>query len=95
MEHIREALEDEDKFIKIARQGFMATDTDQSGFIEIKELKVAMKEVSDVLGFPAPDQQTVQEVFEILDTDKNNKLDEIEFRVFLRKMFETLASLDT
>jgi Ca2+-binding EF-hand superfamily protein len=93
MEQLRAVLDNEEQFNEVAKVGFQSTDTDNSGFIDQAELETAMKEISASLSIDSPSKEDVESVFIALDTDKSGKIDFNEFKVFVRKMLETIIAM--
>ncbi len=92
MENLVAILNDEGKFNEIARVAFDSADNDKSGKIDKAELQQVMATISDDLGIDAPSKEEVDEVFVVLDSDKSGKIEYDEFKLFVRKILESLAS---
>jgi len=89
-EEIKEILKDEAKLNEIAKAAFESVDTDGSGFIEEAELKVVMSSVARDIGMPEPSDSDVSEVLRELDTNRDGRVSQDEFKVLIRQVLELM-----
>jgi Ca2+-binding EF-hand superfamily protein len=89
-EEITAILKDESKLSEIAKAAFESVDTDGSGFIEEAELKVVMSSVARDIGMPQPSDSDVAEVLRELDTNRDGRVSQDEFKVLIRQVLELM-----
>ena len=89
-EEITAILKDESKLNEIAKAAFESVDTDGSGFIEEAELKVVMSSVARDIGMPEPSDSDVSEVLRELDTNRDGRVSQEEFKVLIRQVLELM-----
>jgi Ca2+-binding EF-hand superfamily protein len=89
-EEITAILKDESKLTEIAKAAFESVDTDGSGFIEEAELKVVMSSVARDIGMPEPSDSDVSEVLRELDTNRDGRVSQEEFKVLIRQVLELM-----
>ena len=85
-----ELLQNEKKFIQVARNAFDSIDTDGSGSIDEDEFTVAMRDVATDLGMDQPSREDVLEVLRDLDKDSNGKIDFEEFKIFFKDILNSM-----
>ena len=90
MEGIDELLADPLKMKEVAKAVFDEVDKDQSGQIDLQELRVAMQQVAYEAGMPAPNEADITGVLQALDKDGNGTLDVDEFQVLITEVLKTL-----
>ena len=89
-EEIQAILKDESKLNEIAKAAFESVDSDGSGFIEEQELKIVMSSVARDIGMPEPSDSDVVEVLRELDTNRDGKVSQDEFKVLIRQVLELM-----
>jgi len=93
-ESIYKILNNNRKFEIIARSSFNFVDEDKSGFIEYKELKRLLTQLSKDLKIECPSDNEVKEILEQLDIDKSGNIEYKEFTVFLKDLLVFLLEAD-
>lgn len=86
-----EILNDEIKFTSAAKAAFQSVDTDNSGEIDLNELKAVMDSMANEMGFPAPKKEDVIDLMKELDTDSSGKIDFNEFKTFFRDILKSMS----
>lgn len=76
-----------------ARKTFLKYDFDNSNYIDLKELRILMTDVSKELGLPDPSDEDLKQV--LIDTDKN-KDNKIQLEEFLElfKIIYIMKNMD-
>mmetsp|Transcript_11765 Transcript_11765/g.22756 ORF Transcript_11765/g.22756 Transcript_11765/m.22756 type:complete len:101 (+) Transcript_11765:867-1169(+) len=77
---IDELLRNKEKLAALTKTVFEAVDTDGSGSIDIRELKVAMEYAARECGLEVPSDADVDETLSELDDDNSGTIDIKEFR---------------
>lgn len=91
-EEIETILNDESKLNEIVKAAFESVDTDGSGYIEEAELKVVMTSVARDISMPEPTEQDVAEVLRELDSNRDGKVSQEEFKVLIRQVLELMLT---
>lgn len=86
-----EILNDEIKFTSAAKAAFQSVDTDNSGEIDLNELKAVMDSMASDMGFPVPKKEDVIDLMKELDTDSSGKIDFNEFKTFFRDILKSMS----
>jgi Ca2+-binding EF-hand superfamily protein len=86
---IRKLVEDDLAFMDFADEKFLKTDQDGNGVIDIDELKVAMIDIADEMGYSEPSDEIVEQTIKKFDKDRNGQLDKDEFRLFIKSVLQT------
>ena len=92
-EEIENILKDESKLDEIVKAAFESVDTDGSGYIEEAELKVVMSSVARDINMPQPTEQDVSEVLRELDSNRDGKVSQEEFKVLIRQVLELMLTV--
>mmetsp|Transcript_22682 Transcript_22682/g.40830 ORF Transcript_22682/g.40830 Transcript_22682/m.40830 type:complete len:107 (+) Transcript_22682:46-366(+) len=87
---IDELLADEAKLAEVTKAVFEAVDTDGSGSIDRRELKIAMESVALEANIAAPSDEDVNEVLLGLDADQSGTIDVHEFRALIIEVLKAL-----
>ena len=91
-EEIETILNDESKLNEIVKAAFESVDTDGSGYIEEAELKVVMTSVARDISMTEPTEQDVAEVLRELDSNRDGKVSQEEFKVLIRQVLELMLT---
>jgi Ca2+-binding EF-hand superfamily protein len=91
-EEIETILNDESKLNEIVKAAFESVDTDGSGYIEEAELKVVMTSVARDINMPEPSQEDVSKVLIELDSNRDGKVSQEEFKVLIRQVLELMLT---
>ena len=89
-ETIRMLLSDEQALIDASRPAFHALDTDNSGYIDEKELFKAMTQMAQDSGVPVPSLEQLQQAMQAIDRNRDGK---VNFDEFLELMRQTLRDM--
>ena len=89
---VKDLLNNESKFLEIAKTAFESVDTDKSGEIDLPELEQVMAQLAQEMGSDMPSKEDVKEVFEFLDTDHSGTIDFQEFSRLIRDLIIELAA---
>ena len=84
-ENMRKQLNDDTYLTNIAKKSFESADKNHNGTIDIKELKACMIDISQGLGCAIPKDEIIRDEFYKLDRDRNQKIDFLEFKNFVKK----------
>lgn len=86
---IRKLVEDDLALMNFADEKFEKTDKDGNGKIDFEELKNAMADIADELGYSEPSDEVVQQTFLKFDKDRSMVLEKEEFRLFIKSVLNT------
>jgi Ca2+-binding EF-hand superfamily protein len=90
MSSIEELLADDAKLTEVTKAVFEAVDTDGSGAIDRRELKIAMESVAREAGIAAPSEADINEMLSGLDADHSGTIDVHEFKVLIVEVLKAL-----
>ena len=81
-EGLKNILDDEPKFNGYMDSCFEKVDTDNSGYIEEKELETLIKKVTELFKFKKIEvtEEQINNALKLMDTDKDGKISKEEFR---------------
>lgn len=88
---IKPILGDKQAFREFAETTFKALDTNGQGFLDQKQLNIALDSIASDLGVQRPAPIEVEDVFILLDKDQDGKLSFEEFQGFLTQVLEFMA----
>ena len=91
---IKKILADKDLLQEVATRSFNSIDKDNSGKIEIKELKEVLVQISIDFGAEPPSDEEIQEVLNQLDKDKNGTIELNEFTVLITDILKAMLEQD-
>jgi Ca2+-binding EF-hand superfamily protein len=91
-QEIETILNDESKLNEIVKAAFESVDTDGSGYIEEAELKEVMTSVARDINMPEPSQEDVSKVLIELDSNRDGKVSQEEFKVLIRQVLELMLT---
>lgn len=91
---IKEILLDDKIMDEIIKTSFKIIDKDNSGGIDMEELEQVMNRICSDIGGDAPTKEEIEKVFNTLDTDHNNKIDEEEFGLLIRDLLLSMVKED-
>jgi Ca2+-binding EF-hand superfamily protein len=86
---IRKLIEDDLALMDYADEKFVQTDRDENGLVDIDELKLAMVDISEELGYSEPSDDIVMQTIIKFDKDRSGQLDKEEFRLFIKSVLQT------
>ena len=89
-EQLKKILEDEEKLNEIVKTAFDNVNTDKSGKINKEQFGSMMSQISKDLGHEGPQQTEIDEVFNYLDSKKNNSLDTDDFKVLIKDVLKNM-----
>ena len=90
-ELIQDILNNPQQLKEISNAAFQQADSDKSGQLDAKELGVLMRELladQGITSAGALEEEDIQRVLGMLDTDKDGKVNPAEFEIFTRRTLE-------
>lgn len=70
-----------------AIKSFHKYDLDKSGFIDLRELKKLMNDLSDEMSIPRPSEEDLKSVLEDVDENKDSKIQLNEFMELFKVVY--------
>jgi len=89
---IRKLVDDDLLLYNFADEKFAQVDMNRNGKIEFDELKKAMTEISEELGYDEPSDEIVKQTYKKFDKDRSGLLDKEEFRLFVKSVLQTFLT---
>ena len=84
-------INDEGFITEVAKKYFENYDINNNGYIEKKELLNIMKSISMTYFNCEPEKGVIESQFSKLDKDKNNKIDLVEFKSFIKDFLQMIV----
>ena len=91
---INKILSDENLLDEVTRKCFREVDKNNSGKIDLKELKDILYQISVDFGAESPTDEEVAKVLEILDKDKNHTIELKEFQILISDVLRAMLEQD-
>ena len=89
-DELAKKIKDDNFIFDVAKRYFDSYDKNSSGYIEIKELARIMSDMSKTFFNCTPEKGMIEAQFGKLDKDKNNKVDFIEFKNFIKEFLQNM-----
>ena len=86
--YVSKILKDEKSFEEAALKAFKAIDHNNNKYLDFIEIENLLIKFSNNNNVPPPTKEQVQQLFNELDIDKNNKIDFNEFKKFFKLFLE-------
>ena len=86
--YVSKILKDEKSFEEAALKAFRAIDHNNNKYLDFSEIENLLIKFSNNNNVPPPTNEQVQQLFNELDIDKNNKIDFNEFKKFFKLYLE-------
>ena len=86
--YVSKILKDEKSFEEAALKAFRAIDHNNNKYLDFSEIENLLIKFSNNNNVPPPTKEQVQQLFNELDIDKNNKIDFNEFKKFFKLFLE-------
>ena len=86
--YVSKILKDEKSFEEAALKAFKAIDHNNNKYLDFSEIENLLVKFSNNNNVPPPTKEQVQQLFNELDIDKNNKIDFNEFKKFFKLYLE-------
>jgi Ca2+-binding EF-hand superfamily protein len=86
--YVSKILKDEKSFEEAALKAFKAIDHNNNKYLDFSEIENLLIKFSNNNNVPPPTKEQVQQLFNELDIDKNNKIDFNEFKKFFKLFLE-------
>ena len=86
--YVSKILKDEKSFEEAALKAFRAIDHNNNKYLDFSEIENLLIKFSNNNNVPPPTKEQVQQLFNELDIDKNNKIDFNEFKKFFKLYLE-------
>ena len=86
--YVSKILKDEKSFEEAALKAFKAIDHNNNKYLDFSEIENLLVKFSNNNNVPPPTNEQVQQLFNELDIDKNNKIDFNEFKKFFKLFLE-------
>ena len=86
--YVSKILKDEKSFEEAALKAFKAIDHNNNKYLDFSEIENLLIKFSNNNNVPPPTNEQVQQLFNELDIDKNNKIDFNEFKKFFKLFLE-------
>ena len=81
---IKEILLDQNKLIKLAQESFKEADEDNSGEIDLKELRKVLLKFASIFTKDPPTEEDIEEIMANLDSHGKGMLDFNEFILLIK-----------
>ncbi len=89
-EEVRKIVEDDQKLTAETAAVFADYDTDNSGFIDAKELGNALRTIAEVNFFDPPTEDQIQQKYKATDVNGDGKISREEFKAFVKQLLTDL-----
>ena len=87
---VNELLKDENQFEIIVKNAFMSLDNNENKLLDFNEVEGLLISFSKQNNLPKPTKKETQNAFNIIDTNKDGKINFDEFKIFFKKYLLTL-----
>ena len=90
-EELSKKLNDDNFIGQVAKKYFDHYDKNNNCFIEKKELLKIITDIANTYYGCAPEKSVIETQFKKLDKDKNEKIDFVEFKAFIKEYLTMLV----
>ena len=87
---VNELLKDENQFEITVKNAFMSLDNNENKLLDFHEVEGLLISFSKQNNLPKPTKKETQNAFNIIDTNKDGKINLDEFKIFFKKYLLTL-----
>jgi Ca2+-binding EF-hand superfamily protein len=87
---VNELLKDENQFEITVKNAFMSLDNNENKLLDFNEVEGLLISFSKQNNLPKPTKKETQNAFNIIDTNKDGKINFDEFKIFFKKYLLTL-----
>ena len=87
---VNDLLKDENHFEITAKNAFMSLDNNENKLLDFNEVEGLLISFSKQNNLPKPTKKETQNAFNIIDTNKDGKINFDEFKIFFKKYLLTL-----
>ena len=87
---VNELLKDENQFEITLKNAFMSLDNNENKLLDFNEVEGLLISFSKQNNLPKPTKKETQNAFNIIDTNKDGKINFDEFKIFFKKYLLTL-----
>ena len=87
---VNELLKDENQFEITVKNAFMSLDNNENKLLDFNEVEGLLISFSKQNNLPKPTKKETQNAFNIIDTNKDGKINLDEFKIFFKKYLLTL-----
>ena len=87
---VNELLKDENQFEITLKNAFMSLDNNENKLLDFNEVEGLLISFSKQNNLPKPTKKETQNAFNIIDTNKDGKINLDEFKIFFKKYLLTL-----
>ena len=91
MNNLAEKIKDESFINEVSKNYFNHYDKNHNNSLEKSELLKIMKDISKTFFGCIPEKGAIESQFESLDKDKNNRIDFVEFKVFIKDYLKMIV----
>ncbi len=88
----RQILNNEQFLRDLVKDVFQATDLDQSGYLDLKELGEILTQINPEIGGALPTEEEIQLTMNEIDLSKDGKISEKELLLLIRSILEKLIN---
>lgn len=82
---VNELLKDENQFEITVKNAFMSLDNNENKLLDFNEVEGLLISFSKQNNLPKPTKKETQNAFNIIDTNKDGKINFDEFKIFFKK----------
>ena len=87
---VNELLKDENQFEITVKNAFISLDNNENKLLDFNEVEGLLISFSKQNNLPKPTKKETQNAFNIIDTNKDGKINFDEFKIFFKKYLLTL-----
>ena len=89
--NLAQKVEDDAFITEVSKKYFTNYDKNNNNFLEKKELLTIMTDISQTFFGCKPEKGAIESQFSQLDKDKNNRIDFMEFKAFIKDYLKMMA----
>ncbi len=91
LEELKNKINDDGFITEVAKKYFQHYDRNSNGSIDKKELVKIMKDISKIYFGCEPEKGAIETQFHNLDKDRNNNIDFLEFKAFIKEYLKMIV----